>query len=296
MVRAVCLLLLVAGTASASPTRLDITGDACDLGELEAQVRAIAGREPFSVDATASVLVGTSTSATGFSARAWFESGDGERRGPRIVEAATCDELVEALAVIIAMTLPALAPEPARPAVVAMPTALGIEAREELVRTGHTQLILSAAGGVSTHGWKQQLIFGARTKRQARSLAIELRVDAPREVEVTMTGHVDVLKSVVSVSPCLHAGPVGVCALASAGVIRGSGTGLVDARTAFTPTAAVGARLTWEHPFTRLLTLRLHLDAEALVTTTRFDVGHMPVWISNRFEVWGGAGVIARIP
>ena len=79
-------------------------------------------------------------------------------------------------------------------------------------------------------------------------------------------------------------------------MIRGSGTGLVDARAAFAPTAALGARVTWEHPFTRLLSLRLHVDAEAGVTTTRFDVGHMPVWASNRFEVWGGAGVIALIP
>lgn len=297
MVRAVPLMLLVAGTASASPARLDVTGDGCDLTELEPQVRAIVGGEPFTADARASVRVGTSTTARGVSARAWFDSGDGERRGPRTVEAATCDELVESLAVIIAMALPALMATPSLPpVVVAEPTALGLEAREEYVRTSKTQLIVAAAGGVSAQGWKQQLILGARTKRDARSLAIEVRSDAPREVEITMASRVDVWKSVVSVSPCLHAGAFGVCAIASAGVIRGSSTGLVDARTAFSPTAMVGGRLTWEHPFTRLLSLRLHVDAEAIVTTTRFEVGHMPVWVSNRFEVWGGAGVIARIP
>ena len=66
--------------------------------------------------------------------------------------------------------------------------------------------------------------------------------------------------------------------------------------TALAPVLAAGARLTWERPFTRLLALRLHVDAEAALTRTRFDVDHMPVWLSNEFEVWGGAGVIARIP
>ena len=296
MLRAVPLVLLLAGTAMASPTRLDVTGDGCDLTELERQVSAIVGRDPFAPSARASILIGTSANPTGVSARAWFENGDGERRGPRTVEAATCDELVDALALIIAMALPPVEAPPSRPPVLGAPTALGLEVREELVRTRRTQLIVAAAGGISTVGWKQQLILGARTKRHAHSLGLELRLDAPSEIEVTMSSHVDVWKSVISVSPCLHAGPVGVCGIASAGVIRGSGTGLVDARTAFSPTVAVGARLTWEHPFTRLLSLRLHLDAEVGVTRTRFDVSHMPVWASNRFEVWGGAGVIALIP
>lgn len=297
MVRVVPLMLLVAGIASASPARLDVTGDGCDLTELEPQVRSIVGGEPFSADARASVQVGTSTNATEVSAYVWFDGGDGQRRGPRNVEAATCAELVESLALIIAMALPTLEAPPAPPPIVAAtPLALGLEARAEFVRSSYTQVIVAAAGGMSTQGLTQQLVLGARRKRNARSLAIEVRTDAPRKVEVTMTGSVDVWKSVVSVSPCLHAGGVGVCATASAGVIRGSGAGLVDARTAYSPTAAVGARLTWEHAFTRLLSLRFHLDAEAVVTTTRFDVGHMPVWVSNRFEVWGGAGVIARIP
>lgn len=301
MVRALPWMMLLAGSATAAPARLEVAGEACDLSGLESQVLAIVGEDPFAADAISGVKIETAFNVDGPSAQAWFVAVDGTSRGPRNVVAPTCAELVESLAVIIAMALPELNAERPRPPIVVPASVsaqreLGLQARFDPGDSTSAQVVIAAAGGVSSRGWQQQLIVGSRVKRHEKSVGLELRLDMPREVEVTTTSGVDVWKAVVSLSPCLHLGPFGLCAMASAGALRGSGDGLIDARTAFSPVLAAGARLTWERPFTRLLALRLHVDAEAALTRTRFDVDHMPVWLSNEFEVWGGAGVIARIP
>jgi len=109
-------------------------------------------------------------------------------------------------------------------------------------------------------------------------------------------GSIEVLRTELSISPCIHRGAFAVCGLASGGVIRGAANNLRDARTAYSPVLSAGARLVWEHAVSDRFALRLHVDAEGLLTTTRFDVDQMVVWTTPRFEAAAGVGVLAHFP
>jgi hypothetical protein len=283
-----------------------VSGDACDLRELAPQVRALLGYDPFEREETARVSIETSTSPDGVIAHAWFDDGAGGRQGPRVVEAASCEALVEALAIVIVMVVPDLlttvTPAPVAPVArePKEPDDLLVARDATLTSTAPvsttTGFYTAVAGGTSDHGWQQQLILGTRWKGHVRSLGLELRVGAPQAIQVNAVGSITVWKTALSISPCAHIGPLDACALASGGIIRGSGDGLEDARSAVSPMVAVGTRLALEARFTPTVSLRLHADAQAVLTTTRFDVDHMAVWVSNRLELWAGAGVIALFP
>ena len=57
-----------------------------------------------------------------------------------------------------------------------------------------------------------------------------------------------------------------------------------------------GLRIAWERPVTGRIAIRAHLDAAALLTTTRFDIDDMPVWTSPRVEVLAGLALLAHFP
>lgn len=302
MLRAVTVAMFgIARLAEASPARLELRGDACDLSSLASSITTVLGGN--ALDPTAPVVMTVESVPTDSGARAqvWFD--DGVRRGPRVVVAVNCNELVEAITVIAAMALPELVPPEPRHA--QPPTSLrtshpelGIVATTSppaLPRRTRVEALAAAAGGVTRHGFQQQLIMGARRRDQRRSVGIEARFSLPDEVAAA-GGGVDVWTLAASLSGCIHIGSVAGCALGSAGVIRGSGERLEVTSAAFSPLAALGARLTWEYGVSRSLSLRLHVDAEVNLTKTRFDVDHMPVWVSDRFSLWTGAGVIAHFP
>ena len=73
---AVLAVLLFARTTAAGPAQLEVVGDACSLGELDAEVTALAAN-----------------------------SGATPPTRVRVVSAASCSELVESIALVIAMAL-----------------------------------------------------------------------------------------------------------------------------------------------------------------------------------------------
>jgi hypothetical protein len=123
-----------------------------------------------------------------------------------------------------------------------------------------------------------------------------MRADAPEDHALQGMASINVFRSQLSISPCLHIGSAAGCVVTSAGTIHGSAIGLTSARSAYTLLVAGGLRATWEHRLVGGVGLRLHLDADALLTTTQFDVDNMKVWVSPRFEGAAGIGVIARFP
>ena len=275
------VLAVMATTAAADPRRLDVVGDACDTSSLADQVAS----DP---DAIASVHVEL---VAPFAARISFDDGDGHVIGPRVIDAASCDELVASVALVIAMTpahakplapIPEPAPEITRTIVAPAPP-----------RIGRWDALAGGAGSIDTGGLVERVALGARYRRGDRSIAAELRGDLPDE-HALASGRVDVLRAELAIVPCLHRGAFAACGLAVAGLWRGSGIGLVTEQAAFAPELAVGARIAWETALTARLGLRAHLDADALVTTTRFDVDAMPVWTSPRVEATAGLSLIAR--
>lgn len=295
---AVLVVAAAARAAEASPIRLDVTGDACSLDGLEARLTALAGTDP--VDASAAAAVRIEVTAPG-AARIFFDDGVGAIRGPRIVDATSCVELAESVALVIAMALPD------RPAPVAAPVAAEskpapvetaiVVAHEPARSTPITFDVLAAGGGgVSAHGLAGQLIAGARVRSGALSVDAELRADAPQQVVLAQMAGIEVTRAQVSLGPCVHAGGFAGCAVASVGAFHGSGSGLVSARSAYSTLVAGGARVTWEHAITDRLALRLHAGVDALATTTVFDVDHMQVWVSPRIEGSAGIGVLAHFP
>ena len=276
--RCLVLLLLLTETAMASP-RLELTGRGCDLSSM-------------TIDATTSALVRVETATDGdqFSATVTFEDGR-----QRVVHVASCAELADSAALIIEM---ALSEHPAAEvhAPVHIATELAVTASPVARASTGFDVVAAGAGALSSHGWQEQLILGTRWKHAARSLGVELRVAAPDHQPIGPSAQIDVWTSAVSVSPCLHRGTLAGCVTATAGIVEGGGHGLVDVQRAFTPLLAGGLRVTWEHPLTGRYALRLQLDAEAALTTTRFDVDHMTVWTSDRVTIWGGAGVISHFP
>src|SRR4051812_47615000 len=101
MMRAVVVLLVmsaVAHVASASPVRFSVTGDVCDLSSLEGQVTSLVGADRVDAAAHASVRIQTVATSTGISADVYFDDSDGVSRGPRVIDAKSCKDLLDALA------------------------------------------------------------------------------------------------------------------------------------------------------------------------------------------------------
>lgn len=304
-------MVAAAKAASASPIRLQVSGNGCSLDSLEAQLTDLAGADPIDPAAPATLRIATSQTRDSYEAQIVFDDGKQTIRGPRLVTAATCAELVQAVALVVVMALPREAA--AAPAAMAPEAPAPAHGREATATTATTAIVAASeprapgaplaidvlaggAGGFTSQGVQAQLLVGARIRRAAGSLGIELRADVPRDYPVSPMASIAVFRTQLSVSPCVHAGSIAACAVASAGAIHGSGDGLVSARSAYLPLVAGGVRLAWEHPISARLAVRLHIDIDALLTTSRFDVDHMQVWASPRFEGGAGLGIVAHIP
>ncbi|HEY3802014.1 MAG TPA: hypothetical protein VGL61_05375, partial [Kofleriaceae bacterium] len=159
-----------------------------------------------------------------------------------------------------------------------------------------TDVFVAGATGITSAGADGQAIVGIRVRRNAASVGAELRGDAPQQVSADRMGTIGIARAQISISPCTHFGAFATCVVVGAGTIHGSGAGLTSAREAYTPLLTAGLRVTWEQPLTRRLALRIHFDADALLTTTQFDVDDMKVWESQRFEASAGLGVLAHFP
>ena len=137
-------------------------------------------------------------------------------------------------------------------------------------------------------------MLGTRVQRRAFSLGLQLRADAPEEQLVADVAGVRIVRTELSLSPCIHRGTLAGCFAAGIGAIRGEGIGLRAPRTAIASVATTALRLTWERRLRGPVSIRAALEAHVLLTAAQFEIDYMPVWTSERFEGSGGLGLIAR--
>ena len=254
------------------------SGTACRAADLVAQVVALAGREPFTPDGE--LVAGVMVEVAPGKVRATLGS-PGASTGTRRLEAATCSELMEKLALVIVMAL--AVPEPRR---------ASSAAREPARSTGAVHLDAIVVGAVSDRLWPQAYV-GVRARRGWTSATLELAAEVPDSF-AEGPGRVTIHRGAAMLAPCAHRGALSGCATLGAGILRGRGEGYMESRSAAMPLAVAGGRVAWEHAVTEHLRLHVRGEAGVVLTTNRFLVDDVVVWSARRFEGRLGIGVVGQ--
>lgn len=155
-----------------------------------------------------------------------------------------------------------------------------------------------AGGGVlvsagTTPATTAGLVLGVGGRWRDWSLALEGRVDYPRELPVE-SGAVSAAPMFAAVVPCRHLRWFAACLVEAAGATRGSGRGLPGARADVTPYLATGVRLAGETSVDSRFALNVHLDVLAPLTPTHLAVSQLPVWDTPAASVALGVSAIQR--
>lgn len=285
--RASVLVLAMAGTAHA---------EVCSVDGITTRVERLTGRV---VDAT-TFSVSAQQRGDGFEAT--VEIGGGTRE----VSAPSCDEALDAAALVIGMA----APDPAPPAQEATtrevpgrtpsPSHPDWQPQRELLtvaqsspfREGHTVWV--SAGLAS--GGQEMTAVGTDWRRRSALYRVELQGTKAADVAVTPVGTATIWETSATGLACTHASVLLTCALATAGLSLGSSDHLDGAHLAVLPLFAIGARVEWEYPQRGFLALRLAAEGDVRATTAHLDVNNMPVWTSRRFEGLASGSVVVRFP
>lgn len=127
------------------------------------------------------------------------------------------------------------------------------------------------------------------------SLGLEGQADFSARKSLSQ-GHAKATLWTLSLVPCARRGIVAACALATAGVLRGVGSGLADERATMLPYAALGLRLSAGIPVTSVLALVIHGDVTAPLVEESLKVGEQVVWTSPHVAAALGLGVAATFP
>jgi hypothetical protein len=216
----------------------------------------------------------------------------GEIIGPRVVTAATCEELSRSLALVIVMSLRADEPPVDGPP----------PSREPLVIATHAHARPAASqidvllGAASDAARLPALVLGSRWRRSRVSLGLELHLRAPETIDVGDGSSIRVARTGLEAVPCGYVGRVALCGLATAGMIAGEGQQLASASSVRRATFAVGGRVEVTLGVSDRIAIRLHADGLRALTHTRFLVDQMPAWTSDSHELWLGGGVLATFP
>jgi hypothetical protein len=236
----------------------------------------------------------------------------------RVIHAKTCDELAKSVAVVIEMVLAAISaedtdappaaieiepapvrePVPVPPVTIVAPVVdevpvppFAIAVSSTIDRPSTVEHDALASLGTSS-ALGASMALGLRWRWSSVSIAGELEGELPTDLAMD----VSIVRASIALVPCKHLGAFAACAVARAGFDRGSGSNLMNARSAFEPRAELGARLAWEQPVTEHLALQLRGELDLAATISQFDVDNAAVWRSNRFAGLAGAGVIVRFP
>ena len=109
------------------------------------------------------------------------------------------------------------------------------------------------------------------------ALALDIAGEAPRSLALA-GGRVTVSRASAALVPCRRFGSLIGCALGAAGLVRGEGEGIPQARAATGPWLGVGGRLGARIPLGPALVIEAHADAMVPVLRTRLLVGEAAVW------------------
>lgn len=288
-----------ASVASAAPrtAQLSYVGDACLADGLVERVRELVGRDPFASDAELRIDVRVDAGP-----RATVSIAG---RGQRELVAKTCDELMDALALVIAIDVSGDLPTTPPPTEIVDPPP-HIETRPvshaqldselprvaaEFSRPEAPRIVSLVVGVAASIRGTPSGSLGARLGRGWWSVEGVLGVGAPEAHPM-----IDVVRGGLAVAACVHVGPAAACPMASAGWVMGRGHDLVRAETATTPAAGAGMRVALEHGLVGGFGLRARIDGTVSMTSTTFTVDDNMVWESPRGELLLGIDVLAQIP
>lgn len=274
-----------ASVASAEPrtVRLSYAGDACSSEALVERVRELVGRDPFAEQAALTIAVRVEAGPLATVTIAG--------RGQRELAASSCAELIDALALVIAIDVAGEQPVERPAAAVAQVDPERPQITVSVPRPAEARVLSLVVGfAASTEGTRSGAV-GARLARDWWSLEGGFGLGTPETYPM-----IDVVRGGVTVAACAHAGPAAACPTASAGWVTGRGRDLVRADTVSTPAATVGMRLSVEHGLFGGVGVRARIDGAVSVTSTTFTVDDRLVWESPRGELALGIDVLARIP
>jgi hypothetical protein len=285
-------LLLASSIGRAEPLRLEVTQDGCDLGGVEGAIDALAGRDAFDPAADRVIRVEGAPQGDTPTARVWMSDATGHLRGPRVVTAKTCDELVQAVSVVVAMVLPPPDPphrESPPPPVVAVdaPTP---------TPPARTELRVFAAGAATASGSHEQVLAGIEFRQGWTSLWLAVDHDPAAMLDVGPLAALEISRSDLQVAACGHGGAFAVCPVLGGGVINSHPKGLLRERSVASQVLFTGVAATWEHALSGRIALRAHVQASVLLTTTDLQVDHMSVWRSPRIDGAAGLGIVVQFP
>jgi hypothetical protein len=277
--------------------------------ELQQGIIARLGRDPFWGRGARQIWITISRSGTELVATIAAQAEDGGAAQVRAVTSrrAECVELASAVELAIAIAIdpgaaigrpsegpgdvaepfeppsaspssvsaPSRAPETA--ALVTAQHAATPEARSARDRhwfVGAGLLLTAGAGPSPSAGFA----LGVGARQRDWSLTVEGRVDYPTEQAVKGGGAVGAAPILGEVVPCFHVRWLAACAVAAAGILRGSARGLPNPRADLTPYCAAGARLAAELPVNARFALGAHFDLLATLTPTHLQVDQMEAW------------------
>jgi hypothetical protein len=288
----VASIVLTAVTAEAEPrrARLRATG-ACSLDAVAAQV-ADSGGSSIEDSAHAYFAVSSVRDAHGITARVVFVDDTGHEHPARELSAADCDELTDAVTVVVTVVLRERAPPrptPPEPREPQQPQ------EQSTMRSTPPSITMIELGGASRITGELAAILGGRLGRASRSIGLELALEAPTHLTAG-SGSVTVTTGRFIATPCVAARGFSACGVMAGGWSRGRSDGLMDTRTVTAPVFAVGVRAEWRASLTQRLGLRVFVELDQVLTTTRFLVDDMTVWTNARREAWVGTGAFLRFP
>lgn len=176
------------------------------------------------------------------------------------------------------------------------PTAEQTDARPGPARplAGELSAML-VAGFRSSPSTSLGVSVGAALRAEHLSLGLEARADLPSSQSLRV-GSIDTSLYTASLVPCLRSSYVGLCAVGTAGLLRGASDGLVDAKHVSFFYAAVGARVALTYPVGQRWSLSANGDAVSQLTETTLTVDGSGVWSSPRLAFALSLGVTAKIP
>ena len=298
---AIAVVLAMPAPASAESMRsARITADGvCDLAGLDVRTNELLGRTAIVDGAAARISIVTADRAGAVTATLTFADNAGTQSA-RTLDAASCAELIDPLAIVLSLLLredtgSRAAPERPLPPLPPAPPEPETEVADIPVvpaRTRSRMLELAATMGTGGTG---AIILGGRVERRRHALGLELHAGLPSATELGV-GTVRVMTAKLDAVACYRHGGFGACGLVMAGLVHGRGEDLMTPQTSILPMAGVGARLEWRQPMSRWGGVRLFADVEQLLSTTRFLVDAIPVWTSDARQAWLGAGIYFYSP
>ena len=285
-------LLLASSIGRAEPLRLEKMQDGCALDALEGSIDALAGRDAFeSGSRPRHPRRGRRIDGTP-AARVWMSDATGQLRGPRVVTAKTCDELVQAVSVVVAMVLPPPDPPHRDP-----PPPPVIEVDEPAPAPPiRTELRVFAAGAATASGSHEQVLAGMEWRHGWASLQLAVDHDQAATIDVGPLAAIEMSRSDLQVAACAHDGAFAVCPVLGCGR---------DRRQCDRPVARaldrvagavhgsrrdVGARAVAADRTARACPGRRAADDDGP------QVDHMSVWRSPRFDGAAGLGIVVQFP